>query len=64
MRVETGAILSFKKPNRGRVLVMRPGNGNRVFYDSEVDRGEIFAPSGSFVFLAGAPGDVFELRTR
>jgi hypothetical protein len=64
MKVETGAILSFKKPHRGRVLVMRPGNGNRVFYDSEVDTGEIFAPSGSFVFLAGAPGDVFEIKTR
>lgn len=64
MKVETGAILSFKKPHRARVLVMRPGNGNQVFYDSVVDSGETYAPPGSFVFLAGSPGDTFEIKAR
>ena len=64
MRVASGAILSFEKPKDGRVLLMSVGKDKPMLYDSEVDSGEIYAPAGSFVFLAGSPGDVFEVRAR
>lgn len=64
MKVESGEVLSFKKSKNGRVLLMSAGEDTPMLYDSEVDNGEIYAPAGSFIFLAGPPGDVFEVRAR
>ncbi len=64
MRVLSKSILSFEKPQNGRVLVMTARKGVPMLFDSDVDSGEIYAPAGSFVFLAGFPGDVFEVTAR
>ena len=57
-------ILSFKKPEKGRIMAVDPDNDAELLYDSVADSGEFHAPGGIFVFLAGAPGDVFEIGVR
>ncbi|PTN36004.1 serine hydrolase [Desulfonatronum sp. SC1] len=63
-KVEQEMILSFTRPEMGRVVAVAPANDAELLYDSVVDNGEFFAPEGTFVFLAGAPGDVFEIEAR
>lgn len=57
-------ILSFVLPEKGRVIAVDPENDAALLYDSVVDSGEFFAPEGTFLFLAGAAGDVFEIEAR
>jgi hypothetical protein len=57
-------ILSFVRPEKGRVIAVDPENDAALLYDSVVDSGEFFAPEGTFLFLAGAAGDVFEIEAR
>jgi len=56
LKVENGALLRFEKPANGRLIV---STLDKVLYDSIVDSGEIYAPAGSYIFCAGAAGDVF-----
>lgn len=56
------AILSFHKPEKGRILVF--SGEEELLYDSVVDQHEIYAPEGSFILLAGTPGDVFQIFAR
>jgi len=63
-KVGKGVILSFSRPEKGRVLVVDPKNDAALLYDSAADSGEFFAPEGMFVFCAGAPGDVFEIEAK
>jgi len=61
LSVAKDSILSFEKPEEGRVIVV---NNDMVLFDSIVDRDEFYAPEGSFVFCAASPGGVFRIRAR
>ena len=63
-KVEKGSILSFERPAKGRIVLVAPENDAELLYDSVTDSGEVYAPDGAFVFLAGVPGDVFEIEAR
>lgn len=54
--LKTGSDLVFtvKKPASARVVIFAPDGSPS--YDSEVDQGQVFAPAGSFLMLAGNPG--------
>jgi hypothetical protein len=61
LRVEKGAIVNFDKPQKGRIIVVTEEN---AIYDSVVDKDEIYAPEGSFIFCAGTAGDLFKIIAR
>lgn len=61
LRIGKEAILSFEKPEEGRIIVL---NDDAVLFDSIVDSDEVFAPKGSFVFCAASAGSVFKIRAR
>lgn len=63
-RVGHTMILTFARPEKGRVLVVDPDEDAALLYDSIVDDGEFLAPGGTFIFCAGAPGDEFGLEAR
>ena len=52
-------ILNFQLPPKGRVIVFSPTG--RSLYDSAINSGEVFAPTGSFIEMAGTPGDIFKI---
>ena len=56
--VEGGGVLDFTLPAKGRVIVVTQV---ATLYDSIVDSGAVHAPAGSYVFFAGAVGDVFQV---
>ena len=58
-KVSVDAVLSFLYPSSGRVIVFSPED--TVLFDSLVDLGEVFAPAGSLVELAGRAGDRFSI---
>ena len=63
-RAGSNMILSFAAPDKGRVVAVAPGNDEILLYDSVVDGGEFYAPEGTLLFFAAAPGDEFEVKTR
>ena len=63
-RVGKAMILTFARPEKGRVLVVDPDEDAALLYDSVVDDGEFLAPEGAYVFCAGAPGDEFGVEAR
>ena len=63
-RVGKAMILTFARPEKGRVLVVDPDEDAALLYDSVVDDGEFLAPEGAYVFCAGAPGDEFGVKAR
>lgn len=50
-------VLDVKKPKADRLIVFGP-DGQKT-YDSVIDSGKVFVPAGSFIELAGSPGDSF-----
>jgi len=65
MRLSQGSILSFGKPEKGRIMVFSEGEGGVTsLYDSLLNDGERYVPEGSFVVVAGVSGDVFEVFVR
>jgi hypothetical protein len=56
-----GLILSFTKPDKGRIIVFSPDDN--TIYDSVVDTGEVYAAKGSYIECAGLAGDVFKVKT-
>lgn len=58
-KIVTDSILRCEKSTQGRMIVFAPDNA--VLFDSAVDTGDVFTPSGSFVEIAGAVGDAFKL---
>ncbi len=57
--VESGVALRFVLPAAGgRVIVV---TRDAVLHDSLLDGNDVYAPAGSYVFFAGAPGDAFEV---
>jgi len=59
LKVEKGALLRFEKPENGRVIVATP---EAILFDSVLDADQMYAPAGSYVFCAGAAGDVFKIH--
>jgi hypothetical protein len=59
LRVVKGAVVSFKRPERGRIIV---GTPKGVLFDSVVDADKVYAPAGSYIFCSGASGDVFRIH--
>ncbi len=62
LKIDADAILSFGKPDEGRVLAFGPDGVS--LYDSIEGNAEVFVPAGSFVAVAGEPGDVFSVEAR
>jgi CubicO group peptidase (beta-lactamase class C family) len=56
------AILSITLPGGGRVIVFSPAGSNS--YDSAVDSGGVFVKQGSFVEMAGQPGNIFKVTAQ
>jgi CubicO group peptidase (beta-lactamase class C family) len=52
------SILQFEVPPKGRIIVFGPED---VLYDSVINSGNIFAPAGSLIEVAGNPGDIFKV---
>ncbi len=59
LKSDRETVLSFIKPNTGRIVLFSPDNA--VLYDSIVDKGEVYAPAGSWIELAGNAGDIIEV---
>lgn len=55
-------VAAFEKPSRGRVIVF--ADNDTATYDSAIDRGDVFVAKGSFIELAGLPGDLFTVRIK
>lgn len=55
-------ILSFQKPAQSRVRIYSPALSS--VYDSVIDTGEVLVSKGSYVELAGKPGDTFKITAR
>jgi len=53
--------LSFEKPVGGRVIVFSGEEEPEPLYDSITDSGDINVPGGALLFLAGNPGEIFEI---
>jgi CubicO group peptidase (beta-lactamase class C family) len=58
LRVEEDFVLDFAMPENGRVVV---SGLNEVLFDSVVDSAPVYVPAGKYVFLAGEPGDLFQV---
>ncbi|MBN1288416.1 MAG: beta-lactamase family protein [Actinobacteria bacterium] len=55
-------VVGFRLPAGARVIVFSAEGSS--LYDSIIDSGEVFAPAGSFIELAGMPGDILEITPR
>jgi hypothetical protein len=58
LQLEADAMLGFDLPPGSRALVL---GETGVLYDSLMDHGHVFAPAGSFIHLAGNPGDLLQV---
>ncbi len=63
LKTVSEGILSFELTGKSRVVVL-PGPEVPPLYDSVVDDGEVYVPEGSFIFLAGDPGDLIHISMR
>ncbi len=61
LKIDKGAIVNFEKPMNGRIIILRK---DVTLYDSVADKDEIYAPEGSYIFFAGAPGDMFKITAK
>jgi CubicO group peptidase (beta-lactamase class C family) len=59
--LNAGAMLGFALPAKGRIMVVSP---DATLYDSIVDGGAVYAPAGSYIFFAGAVGEVFRVTAK
>jgi len=58
LKLDKGAIVKFENPPAGsRIIIFTEGS---PIYDSVVDKDEVYAPAGSFIFFAGTAGDIFK----
>lgn len=58
---DEGMILSFATPKRGRIVVFSSGD---MIHDSVLDTGDVYAPKGSYIELAGVANDVLTVKAR
>jgi hypothetical protein len=59
LKTSDTVVLDVKKPSGGRLIVFGPDRSQ--IYDSEIDTGQVYAPAGSFVELAGTAGQSFQV---
>lgn len=64
LKVGKGSVLSFKKPENGRIILITEGEEDPMPYDSITNSGDVYAPADSLVFLAGSPGDEFTVTAK
>ena len=57
-----GMVLSFTKPNRGRIIIF--SSDDTATYDSALDTGDAYAAKGSYIESAGFPNDVFTVKAK
>jgi len=62
LQADTGLVVSFEKPAKGRVVVFPSGGGAR--WDSALDSGEVYVAKDSFIELLGYSGDTFTITAR
>jgi hypothetical protein len=53
-------VLSFTKPQQGRIIIFSPDGS--ALYDSVLDSGDAYIARGSYIEVAGSPGDVFTVK--
>ena len=63
-RLENGYVLSFDKPEKGRIMVVAEEDKKLALFDSAVDEGEVYSPEGSYVVCIGQPGDLFTVSAK
>lgn len=63
-RTGSGSILSFEKPEKDRVMVLREESERLALFDSITDDGEVYVPEGSYVVCIGQPGDMFTVNVK
>jgi CubicO group peptidase (beta-lactamase class C family) len=61
LKVADDTVIGFGKPCDGRVVVFSP-DGSPV-YDSILDEGDVYVMEGSFIEVAGVPGDTFVVNS-
>jgi CubicO group peptidase (beta-lactamase class C family) len=62
LAVNEGMVLSFTKPQRGRIIIF--SSDDKVIYDSALDTGDAYAAKGSYIEFAGLANDVFTVRAK
>lgn len=60
LKADEDMILSFVKPEQGRIIVFSPDRTAK--YDSAVDTGDVFVTKGSFVECEGYADDLFKIN--
>jgi len=60
LKAGEGLMLSFEKPDHGRVVVYSAQG--EPLYDSALDTGNTYAAKGSLIEFAGEPGAVFKIE--
>ncbi|MDA8088335.1 MAG: serine hydrolase [Nitrospiraceae bacterium] len=53
-------VLSFTKPQQGRIIIFSPDGS--ALYDSVLDSGDTYIARGSYIEVAGSPGDIFTVK--
>lgn len=59
LKVEKGAMVSFDKPQNGRVII---ASTEATLFDSLIDSDAAYAPPGSYICCIGVAGDVFRIH--
>ena len=62
LAVNEGMVLSFIKPEQGRIIVF--SSDDAVTYDSVLDTGDTYAAKGNYIEFAGFANDVFTVKAR
>ena len=63
-RTGAGSIISFERPEKGRIMVLAEEAEGLPLFDSITDEGEVYAPEGSYVVCIGRPGDIFTVNIK
>ncbi|MCX5806421.1 MAG: serine hydrolase [Proteobacteria bacterium] len=62
LKANEGMVLSFTKPEQGRIIIFSPDD--TTTYDSALDTGDAYAARGSYIEFAGFANDVFTVKAR
>ncbi len=62
LAVKEGVVLSFSKPERGRIIVFSPDG--TATYDSVLDTGDVYAAKGGYIECTGLAGDVLSIKAK
>jgi hypothetical protein len=63
-RTGAGSIISFERPEKGRIMVLAEKAEGLPLFDSITDEGEVYVPEGSYVVCIGRPGDMFTVNVK